>query len=84
VKANASRPRRGQPPSPQSVGRTTEGDRLALTRDDDLRGIVIDLDEAHDSLLARALNGDNEAFALAQIVKTAADLVAELRLGGQH
>jgi hypothetical protein len=78
--AIATRSRRRQSPSPQSVGRTTEGDRFALTRDDDLRGIVIDLDEAHDNLLARALNGDNEAFALAQVVKTAADFVAELRL----
>jgi hypothetical protein len=58
------------------------GDPLAYVKADELRNLVIDLDEAHSDLMGRALNGDNGAYALAQVVKTAADLLFELRGSG--
>jgi len=80
MKANATARRHRQQRQPHSNG----GDPLTYVKADELRTLQIDLDEAHSDLMGRALNGDNAAFALAQVVKTAADFVAELRLDGQH
>jgi hypothetical protein len=55
-------------------------DPLVFVKADELRVLGIDLDDLHSALLGQALNGDNEAYGYALIVKQAADLVAELRL----
>ena len=62
----------------------SKSDPRVFVKADELRTLQIDLDEVHSDLLGRALNGDNAAYGLAQIVKTAADLIAELRFGGQY
>jgi hypothetical protein len=54
-------------------------DRLALVRERQLVDLIGDLDETRDVLLGRALGGDNEAYALAQVVKAAADFVVDIR-----
>jgi hypothetical protein len=62
---------------------TKGSDPLRFVKDDRVRGLVIDLDEVYESLMGRALNGDNAAFALAQIVRMASDHLAEQRLGAR-
>src|SRR5262245_56620352 len=64
---------------PVAAGHKVGGDPLAYVKADELRNLVIDLDETYSDLMGRANNGDNGAFALAQVVRTAADFVAELR-----
>jgi hypothetical protein len=60
-------------------GRQRQGDPLALVKADELRNLIIDLDEVHASLMGAALKGDNDCFALAQAVKAAGDYLAELQ-----
>jgi hypothetical protein len=65
--------RRQRPP-------TKQADPLTLVRDNEARSLVVDLDNVFDNLMGRALQGDHEAFAFAQVVKVASDHIAAQRL----
>ena len=75
MKGNGTSRRRRQLP--------TNGDPLRFVKEDQLRGLIIDLDEVYSDLMGRALGGDNGAFALAQAVKAAGNYLAEQRLNAQ-
>jgi len=54
--------------------------RLARIRDREQVDLVCELDDAYDDLIGRALkDGDPTAYGLAQIVRAAADYLANLR-----
>ena len=55
-------------------------DPFARVRDHEQLDLIDELDDAYDKLPGRALNGDNGIYALAQVVRAAADYLANLRL----
>jgi hypothetical protein len=51
-----------------------------LVRDRETVDLISELDQVYDVLMGQALNGGNNAFELASIVKMASDFLYDLRL----
>ena len=60
---------------------TTATADLVRVRDRELRDLVDELEDTYDDLVGRALkDGDPTVYGLAQVVRTAADYLINLRL----
>jgi hypothetical protein len=79
---NIAKGRRTAKPNTKPPGNGAS-DPLVFVKNDELRTLGLDLDDLHSVLVGAGLNGDKEAFGHAEVVRQAADLVAELRLNVQ-